>query len=184
MQHISLSLFAFLSCCLPLQALACMCPLTTDKERIGAAQLIFEGKAVNIQPAAAFQAPSDKALPEHLRTTGLMRATFRVTRLWKGDPEGRVDVDYAEGNGSNCGWRPYVGDLMLVYAHGSTTKGYTTSACSASGNIRELAAYRARLDDIEQRLARDAADPQALRERESLAREYGERVGGERPAAR
>lgn len=184
MRHsLPFSLLVLLAC-LPLQAAACSCPLTTNKERIGAAQLIFEGKAVNIQSALAAEAPGDGALPGHSRSNGFMRATFRVTRLWKGEPGGRVEVDYIEGNGSNCGWRPYLGDLMLVYAHGSAAKGYTTSACSVSGSIQELSVYRAKLDAIEQRLAQDGADAQALRDRDALAREYGERVQGDSPVTR
>ncbi|MDM0108478.1 pentapeptide repeat-containing protein [Variovorax sp. J22R24] len=112
-----------------------------------------------------------------------MRARFQIEKLWKGTAPEEVDVSYTASDGANCGWSFKVGQEVTVFAGSSAPGVYGTSMCmmipfasyTGQGDTRytnALTAYRAKLDGLDQRLLKNPADREALRERAQLFVRY------------
>lgn len=102
-----------------------------------------------------------------------MRAKLRIDKLWKGAATGEVDISYTASDGANCGWSFRVGQEVTVFASSSAPGVYSTSMClmipfasyTGLGDTRytaALTAYRAKLDELDQRLLKNPADSEAL----------------------
>lgn len=166
---------------LPLQVLACSCWHPEPDEYLSSARLVFKGRVLSVDAGGAAQG----ALPAGAAGVTIggpqsgMRAKFQIEKLWKGVAPGEVDVSYTASDGGNCGWSFKVGQEVTVFADSPAPGVYGTSMCmmipfasyTRQGDTRytdALAAYRARLDALDQRILMNSADREALRERAQL----------------
>lgn len=151
----------------PLQALACSCWHPEPDEYLASARLIFTGRV----------------LSENSGSAPGRRARFQIDKLWKGAAPGEVDISYTASDGRNCGWNFKVGQEVTVFAASWSPGVYSTDMClmipfdayTGQGDTRymnALTSYRAKLDGLDRRLAKNPADPEALAERAHLFFRY------------